>query len=41
MKDIIVICAARGKKIMEKLDLKYEIGKDVTGVMKLHLVLKE
>ena len=41
MKGIIVIRAARGKKIMEKLDLKSEIGKDVTGIIKLHLVLKE
>ena len=40
MKDITVVYAARGEKVMEKLDFKSEMGKDVARIMNLDQVMK-
>ena len=38
--DIMVVYAARGKKVNERLDFKSEMGRDVGGIMKLDQLLK-
>ena len=40
MKDVMVVYAARGKKVNERLDFKSEMGRDVGGIMKLDQLLK-
>ena len=41
MKDIMVVYAARGKKVIEKLDFKSEMGEEVARIMNLVRVMKE
>ena len=40
MKDIMVVYAARGKKVIEKLDFKSEMGEEVARIMNLNLIMK-
>ena len=40
MKDIMIVYAARGKRVMEKLDFKSEMGNEVAVIMKPDQVLK-
>ena len=40
MKDIMVVYAARGKKVSERLDFKSETGRNMEMIMKLEEVLK-
>jgi transposase len=40
MKDIMVVYAARGKKVSERLDFKSETGRKIGMIMKLDQVLK-
>ena len=40
MKDIMVVYAANGKKVMGRLDFKSEMGREVGRIMKLDQLLK-
>ena len=41
MKDIMVVYAARGKKVIEKLDFKSEMGEEVARIMNFDQLMKE
>ena len=40
MKDIMVVFAAIGKKVNERLNFKSETGREMGGIMKLDQILK-